>query len=510
MSLEGYKADPWKTEKSHEAYSNSAFAIKPAPEFATSEVVVSSLYRALGFEHFSERSVIQNTGPFQKTSSSSGTSPSGSISNETWRTVLYNALASPKQSNQSTRRVLQMTPLVPDANLYSGSARLAGNPWNPGALMKRIIQMGTADESEAGALWGLLFNALSVDSKDDAWARWLQEEFAKRKLATVSATWSQVPWKQDTTDVSAADKAVLQFPAQQFVIDIRSVIAAKSAMTRRQWISLFDAVVRIGAVSHVIWLCGINSRFWEYASRIIAGMSNAPESVEDVRTTVFASSKHHLNYGAVVLPAIKNIVSSYLSARLGLNILLWQLDKFGVTVSSLNSSEEILNFYRQLQAHREALVAANVLGEYQRLRDDPDHARTLACKKGIGSNLIEFARYSLGRRQTAESTLRSYDQSYVLNKRGAANNSPWALSLGPVALLALVHCCLRQYRGPRSVRHLSEHLSLYGISLGVENISASELGKELRMLGLILDSPDAESGILLVPPFDLSEIEVTA
>ncbi|MGA8938513.1 MAG: hypothetical protein WB439_05035 [Acidobacteriaceae bacterium] len=510
MSLENYKADPWRAEKLHGAYSESAFAIKPAPEFATSEVVVSSLYRALGFEHFSERSVIQNTGPFQKASSSSGTPLNGSVSNETWRTVLYNALASPKQSNQSTRRVLQMTPLVPDANLYSGSARLAGNPWNPGALVKRIIQMGTVDESEASELWSLLFGALSVDSKDDAWARWLQEEFTKRKPPTVSTAWNQIPWKQDSTDVSAEDKSLLRFPAQQFVIDIRSVIAAKSAMTRRQWISLFDAVVRIGAVSHVIWLCGVNSRLWEYASRIIAGMADAPESVEELRKVVFSSTKHNLNYGAVVLPAIKNIVSSYLSARLGLNILLWQLEEFGVTISPLNSSGEILTFFRQLQEHRSALAEANVLGEYQRIRDDADHARTLACKKGIGSNLIEFARYSLGRRQTAESTLRSYDQSYVLNKRGAANNSPWIMSLGPVALLALVHCCLRQYRGPRSVRHLSEHLSLYGITLSVDNISASELGKELRMLGLILDSPDAESGILLVPPFELSEIEVSA
>jgi hypothetical protein len=510
MSLEEYIAVPWKAEKSHVAYVDSAFAIKPAPEFATSEVVVSSLYRALGFEHFSERSVIQNTGPFQKASSSSGTLSNGSVSNETWRTVLYSALASPKQSHQSTRRVLQMTPLVPDANLYSGSARLAGNPWNPGALVKRIIQMGTTDENEANALWSQLFNALSVDSRDDAWARWLQEEFTKRKLPTVSTTWHQVPWKEDPTDVAAEDKAALRFPAQQFVIDIRSVIAAKSAMTRRQWISLFEAVVRLGAVSHVLWLCGVNSRLWEHAIRIIAGTSNAPESVDEVRTLVFSSTKHHLNYGSVVLPAIKNIASSYLSARLGLNILLWQLEKFDATIQSLNSSEEILSFYRLVHEHRAVLVEANILGQYQGLRDDVDHARTLACKKGIGSNLIEFARHSLGRRQTAEATLRSYDQGYLLNKRGAASNSPWVVSLGPVALLALVHCSLRQYRGPRSVRHLSEHLSLYGIALSVDNISASELGKELRMLGLILDSPDAESGILLVPPFDLSEIEVSA
>jgi hypothetical protein len=509
MSLEDYIADPWKAEKSHPAYFDSAFAIKPAPEFATSEVVISSLYRALGFDGFSERGVIQNAGVFQRASSSTGPLPNGSVSNDTWQTVLYSALASPKQSHQSARRVLQMTPLVPDANLYSGSARLAGNPWNPGALVRRIIQMGTNAE-EASALWSLLFGALSVDSEDDAWARWLQEEFSRRKLATISMTWQQVPWKQDAIDLAPSDKILLRFPAQQFVMDIRSVVAAKSSMTRRQWISLFEAVVRIGAVSHVLWLCSVSSRLWEHALRIISGTSQAPDSVDEVRNLVFSSTKHHLNYGSMVLPAIRNIVSSYLSARLGLNILLWQLEEFGLTVGPLNSSEEILKFYKVVEEHRTPLSDANVIGVYQRLRDDVDHARTLACKKGIGSNLIEFARHSLGRRQTAESTLRSYDQSYVLNKRGSANNSPWVVSLGPVALLALVHCCLRQYRGPRSVRHLSEHLALYGIALSVDNISASELGKELRMLGLILDSPDAESGILLVPPFDLTRLEVTA
>lgn len=44
MSIAEYLVDPWK--KSHKAYSYSAFGIRPAPEFATSEVVVSSLYRA--------------------------------------------------------------------------------------------------------------------------------------------------------------------------------------------------------------------------------------------------------------------------------------------------------------------------------------------------------------------------------------------------------------------------------------------------------------------------------
>ena len=33
------------------------------------------------------------------------------------------------------------------------------------------------------------------------------------------------------------------------------------------------------------------------------------------------------------------------------------------------------------------------------------------------------------------------------------------------------------------------------------DLPQNELGQQLRMLGLVLDSPDAESGMLLVPPF---------
>lgn len=503
MSLENFKADPWKNEKSHPAYKDSVFAIRPAPEFATSEVVLSSMYRAVGFSGFSEKKVIEAGREFQKRASQSGAPPPGGVSNETWTTVIFHALASPKQSNQSTRRVLQMSPLVPDANLYSGSARLAGNPWNPGALIERMIAIG-ADSETAKGLWAQLFDALSVDGNDDAWARWLQEEFARRKPVTVDSKWSLSPWEQDV-GISDEDRSLLTFPSQQFVIDIASVLAAKSTMTRRQWLSLVEAIVRLGSVSHVMWLCGVNTRIWECAVQILNGTTRAPETPAQVRDTIFSSTKHHLNYGSSVLPPIRNVVAGYLAARLGLNFLLWELDPDQLEIPALSTTGDLIRFFKQVEEHSPSLIESGLLTQVQELKDQPDHARTLACKKGIGSNLVEFARYVLGRRQAAESSLRSYDQSYVLNKRGTANSSPWVVSLGPVTLLALVHCCLRQFKGPRSVRYLSKHLEKYGISMSVENVSSSQIGKELRMLGLILDSPDAESGILLVPPFEISK-----
>ena len=73
-------------------------------------------------------------------------------------------------------------------------------------------------------------------------------------------------------------------------------------------------------------------------------------------------------------------------------------------------------------------------------------------------------------------------------------------------MLALVHCCLREAVGPRSVQRLCEYLSKYGIDVDCADIAKSELGRKLRMLGLVLDSPDAESGMLLVPPFNTTSI----
>ena len=55
--------------------------------------------------------------------------------------------------------------------------------------------------------------------------------------------------------------------------------------------------------------------------------------------------------------------------------------------------------------------------------------------------------------------------------------------------------------GPRSVRRLAQHLEGYGIRADHRDIAQNDLGHQLRMLGLVLDSPDAESGMLLVPPF---------
>jgi hypothetical protein len=492
MTESDFHLSPWKS--SHPTYEDSVFNMRPAPEFATAEVVVASTYRAVGFESFSENEVPRSGRNLDKALSKRKRSP-GSITVEAWKTVLHGALQSPKQPKQSAKRFLQLCPMVPDVALYSGSARLAGNSWNPGQLVARMVLLGSATDKQAEVLWKLLFESLSVGAQDDIWARWLQQEFLSWRAN--DREWGLRELVEGPT-LHHNDWVAIRMPAKQFTEDLRAVIRAKTCMTRRQWISVLESVLRVGSVSHVLWICDLNDRLWKALRLALEGIS-IPEG-NTVGSAIFSDDRTHLVYGMPALPIIRDLASRYLTARLGINSVLWALSEGQAkgALSSLDNVDSLVRFVGSLSSE----VRERIVKRYHVLVDQ--HPRELACKKGIGSNIVEFCRYALGQRQTADPTLRGYDQGYQLRKKAEYASAPWIVSLGPVALLAFSHCCLEEASGPRSVSRLREHLGRYGIEIDQDDLARGELGTKLRMLGLILDSPDAESGMLLVPPFEMN------
>jgi hypothetical protein len=498
MSIAAFLAHPWRT--SHASYDTSVINIRPAPEFSTAEVAVASLYRACGFPGYSENEVSKAGRELDRASvpkRSTVVDPTR-ISTDGWRTILHGVLESPKQPKQSSKRFVQLCPIVPDTALYSGSARLSGNSWNPGQLIQRMVQLGSTTPDDADQLWRAIFAALSVSEADDIWARWLEEEFERRRKPDVD--WQYQAMTPMTGDLAPDDKEMLRYPARQFVRDIDAVLRAKEGMTRRQWMSLLEAIVRLAMVTHVLWLCSAGARMWKSTSAILGRGDAAREmNPADVRGKILAGDQNFLSYGNQAIPRIRDATSRYLDSRLGLNLVLWTLDEIGANTPSLVSAADISAFLGSVAQNQAKLLAAGFWKNFDSLQGT--EARTIACKNGIGSNLMEFSRHTLGQRLTATETLRGYDQGYYLRKRSESANSPWILSLGPVAVLAVVHCCLSEAAGPRSVRRLSDHLAWYGLDIDVDDIASSDLGRNLRMLGLVLDSPDAESGMLLVPPF---------
>lgn len=474
--------------------------MSPAPEYASSEVILSSVYRVIGFDGAAERTVPQRGRELDraiKKARERARSPVGAVLDpDSFSNLLASVLESPKLPNQSTKRFLQVTPLVPQVAVFSGSARLAGNPWTPGVLVKRMIWLGSSNSAAAQATWNSLFEALSVGDRDDVFARFLQ---AEAEVWVPEPRWEQVP-ARDEPVMDPEDTRAISFPAQQFVHDLNAIVSAKSMLTRRQWTSLLEAILRLGVVSHVAWLCEVHFRVWQAISAALDG--NGPQGTISARTAMFPGKLACLPYGNKALPSIRDSVSRFLMARLGINATLWSLQSIGVSPSDgISSAAGLAMLCDQVRQNRERLHAGGVRDVIMALEDR--ESRALTCRKGIGSNINEFVRHVLGQRQTANSMLRGYDQGYVLRKAGSSVNSPWVVSLGPVAVLALVHCALSGVGGPRSVHRLAQHLAQYGVSIAHRDIPQNDLGSQLRMLGLVLDSPDAESGMLLVPPFRL-------
>jgi len=496
MSLERFIDDPWRAE--HRAYDESAFNIRPAPEFATAEVLVASLYRSLGFTEYPQSEVPKAGREFDRVSQQNR-SPGkvqANIGADTWRVVLHGVLESPKHPNQNALRFLQLSPIVPDIALYSGTSRQKGNAWNPGSLIQRMVQLGSNSTAEANDLWNRMFDAMSVGEGDDIWARWLQEEFESRKTVG-GPCWKRGALKQNP-NLPDHEKPGLHFPSRQFVTDIEAIITAKSCMTRRQWVSLLEAVVRLGSVTHVLWLCDVNDKLWKQVKKILEGAE--PCTAKQLKEQIVSRTGPYLAYGKPALPIVRDYASRFLISRLGINLLLWRLEALGSPIQSLSSCSDLHKFMSAVLAQRSQLQKVDFLSQLSLLQDN--QAQTIACKNGIGAHLVEFARYALGQRQTTNESLRGYDQGYILQKRAKHASAPWVVSFGPVAVLALVHCCLREAAGPRSVQRLCQHLEKYGIAIDRADITNSDLGRKLRMLGLVLDSPDAESGMLLVPPFE--------
>lgn len=499
MTFKRFLDSPWKV--SHVAYDTLPIAIRPAPEFATGEVVLASTFRSVGFSDLRESEVPRYGRLLDRSmTTASSTSLRGtSIDLATWRRVVHGMIESPKQPNQSARRFIQLCPLVPDACLYSQSARLRGNSWVPGELVRRMILLGAGQEVAAEQVWRQLFEALSVDESDDIWARWLQWEFARRRIREVQGHKWRYAQVGDHTNTAAAFSSATTSTASQFVRDLRSILAAKSLVTRRQWISMLEALLRLATVTHVLSLSELQYRFW---TSIRTGLQTGrcqKNAVAAAEPTGQAAPGGLLAYGSTALPAIRRAIARYLTARIGINAVLWRLGEHGLAISTLASNADVVHLQHVIVSDAGQRALSGVLTDVSSVCDA--QARVLSCKKGIGSNMEEFARHVLGQRQVGDETLRGYDQGYFLRKAAQYPSAPWVVSLGPVALMALVHCCLKETSGPRSISRLAQHLATYGISVDRDAISSGDIGQKLRVLGLVLDSPDAESGMLLLPPF---------
>jgi hypothetical protein len=321
--LSSYNEAPWKSEALHKKYTKSFLHLSPLPEVATGEILLASLYRNVGFSGvISERlpPILGRklTKNLDKRKRPNGGESAIDIDDDLWNQIVTRSITSPKQTNQSKKQFLQLSPLVPDSTIYSMSARLAGNPWNPGKLIAKMVSMGTDDKVDALNIWQEIFDKLSVTEDDDIWAQLIQKEFTTWREKEFVGAWSRpnnLPLKED----EIYDNLSLQNPALQFVKDLKIVLALKNYLTRRQWISMMESLCRIAACSHVMWLCTINKKISSMLEQALNEGKHFSE--EEVKYELSQND----NFWSLEQPTNKTIeatVRGYILGRCSINLIL--------------------------------------------------------------------------------------------------------------------------------------------------------------------------------------------
>lgn len=506
------------TSERHGAYAASML-YTTAPEWSTGEVLLAAAYRGLLL------GVRESAVDLEDISRVSEAIPPLLGGRETWSRLLAErgGIASPLRHGQySPTASHQLMPLVPSI------ARIAGvlgkrprSRWNPSNLLLETIGAGLG-KIEGESLVRALGASLEVADTDDVFARFVEQSLQQGLQGVGPQPVGQAPFRS----LTLADEKLRAFrsrttsrlcPAERFCRDLPAVLSVKNELTRRQWTVMLEAIFRLGLGMHVLWSCDANVTLWETALRVASG--GVPPTSAEIEAAIWEipdETRPLLELGTNAEPLMRRLIERYAYARTGLNLLLCALDDAGAawpdatpigfsSQTGLDAPSALAAFLAHVHANRHAIAATDA-GQWLRTKvsqlfDKNEDLRALAtCDSGYTKNLFEFARHSLGQVEAKDQDQRCYDLAYLVAFSG--KRKPRPVQPGPAMLVMLVHaCCSANPSIPVSLDDFRHHLAEYGLHVPAGELVDGKTGRDLAMLGLVVDSPDAAGGRLLVRPF---------
>jgi hypothetical protein len=507
MSVDEFIKDP--SRRSHPVYDASLFDMA-APEYSEGEDLLGSAYRGL-LLGITDRDVdvdLIKQIPTRIDQAIGG--------GDLWVRLLNDAggLASPRRKKKDAPELM---PIIPTVGYYAcvrGAA--ARRRWFPANLLLEVIGGGLGLHAGT-AFVEKLRNALTIGSTDD-----LMAVFLDRAILPPPGVAAPTPITLHATRSKAycpsTSSTELQSPAMQFCSDFEAIIALKDTLTRRQWTVLLEGMLRLGTAMHTLWVCQANSLCWQMILGVAGG--EAVPSEQEIRRRVWsprASGAGFLSLGVDAKPLIRQLLELYVYGRFGINLCLHRLEDTGygwpqdeksaiahVATSPRTAAGALHHFLTHVATHRHRIDAVDAkLWLHKQLMSLCDsRLELLRSESGFTRNMWFFLRHGLGQIEPTDSDQKEYDQAYLLVKRGRTSGERWFVDPGPAMLIAIVHaCCVSKGRLPASLEDLRVHFSQYGLHAPAGELVNGAVGTALERLGLVVDSPDAAGGRLLVKPF---------
>jgi hypothetical protein len=500
--------------KQHTVYENSILDF-PAPEYSTGETVLGSTYRALLLgksEGEIDLSSIDEL-PIRIASDRFG-------GKEVWESILFETggLVSPQPKGKFAADLSQLMPLVPEVARYGCVLGKPRRRWTPSNMVIVTIYSGCGVRRGNDLIRGLA-QALDVGVDDDLFAQFVEQ--ALKSIAPPNdrlSSWQPEDYIHhfESSFMRLGDEGFSPV-AERFCKDIKLIIDLKPRLTRRQWTVQIESFLRIGLCMNLLWVCRLNQILWGTIASALAG--NEVPTKDALYSKIWKDYEKKdplLEIGKPSGTLIRRRVGDYAKARIGLNLLLNRLSdidigcsggKIGLSMGGLSGREQALHSLANfVSCVAEKCDRIDVPTGFSLLKTANELCKTrsslIANESGYTKNMNEFLTYCLGQIQPAQIEFDGYDQAYINRKRGTAKNSRWITRPGPSTLIGLVHAtCMDQGDANASIDDFVEHLEAYGLHVPAREVEKGDIANDFEHLGMVIDSPDAGGGRLLVDPF---------
>ena len=479
------------------------------PEQCSGEMLSAELQREFCF-HPLDDAFIQNTGSrllkeLRRSQSEDAV----------WLSHFFDVVARyPVQSRQSAKHdIAYVIPFIPSIALFStprrvtkrndGDSNEQDRSWKPGPFIKECLSYCLPFE-QLDAFFKAIQAAVQVSNTDDLFARFITEktDAALLKYLDVRVTDKLCPdaYKhgRECFMPEAVRNRITVAPFKRFADDIKAVLSIKPCISRRQFMAMLESILRIGTSAHVLWMCNINKRLEKDLFALFK--SDEGEFTEaQLFDALDMPSSGILSYGMNFQTRMKDFFKAYERSTKRLSFLLYRLKD----VASLpretydwSSPEAFVRSVNDINGY----IKANptFLDEYELdfSRHYYDALKKYTLKVDCqATHLLRFVQTTLSQNnQPSIERYSRYDQSYLLRHRTLSNRSAVIVNAGAVTLMSLVHGCSCN-NSTVLLSNLVDALLAYGVAIPPGETETFKM--QLRELGLTIDSPDAESGMVL-------------
>ncbi len=417
----------------------------------------------------------------------------------------------PPSSGQSSKRLtFPVVPIVPAIGEISCFTRQKGEPWSPGAYVRSLIIRGSTDLDSAKDLWKSLYDSyyqpLLARGDADAWAVFAEESVSglagEMNLMGDGVRGFEMRELDERSLPGNLERGFDSYPARSYASDLKVILELNDSLTRRQWVSLMDCHLRLALASDILWICRMGHGLSSLIQKIWAG-AEVPETGQIRGEIMPSNSFDPMRLDGEFFKLLKREVRQYGRALLLLQNVIRAVRKEDEQaferVDSLGDIDSLERFLK-LAAALPIEEISEIKQSTRDLIDSNPEFSNLNKSKFWTSQYYYALRHALGQRATKDKEKTHFDQGYWARRKG----NPWKFSPGPAALFLMSHLTHKANNGIATAYALKNKLGEYGFHCTLADLGPGELGRNLRNLGLCADCSDAQGGLIIRSPFNMT------